>query len=165
MRRAASSIPTLQFAAQIDPAMIDDALPPQARAASMLAGRSSMNRHSAGAASAELAAVLVDVRTRLSHADLVRQYQGVEMGQRIRELTAKLHGVQLVGIAQQQQTIARLQGRHQSTHLVVGREHIRDCRIELLVAAANWQRCRTKSRKAGELIRPDSKSSSSCGSR
>jgi hypothetical protein len=83
----------------------------------------------------EFMAMNVNIRTGFTQADLVRQNQGVEVSQRVGELTAELESMQFVGITQQQQTIARLQRRHQLANLFVGREHISNRRIELFIAA------------------------------
>src|SRR5262249_54432252 len=125
---------SVEFVAQIESGMIDDAVP-AAGASGLDVGRQiieeqTLRRPGAG----DLMTMSVNVRTRLAHADLVRKDEGVEVGQRIGELTAEVAGAQLVGVAQQHQAIARLQLRYQAANLVVGREHIRNRQIELLVA-------------------------------
>ena len=62
--------------------------------------------------------------TRLANADPERQDDRVEVGQDIGELPRKLLGMQLVGVASEQQAVMGFQFWNQNAYVRVGRKNI-----------------------------------------
>src|SRR2546430_1857103 len=79
---------------------------------------------SAGCGSRQRFAVLEEARLRLTHADLVRKHQGVNMPEHLGELLLEEARVDGIGIAAEQEPVARLEPRDQVADFRVGPEDV-----------------------------------------
>ena len=109
-----------------------------------------------GLAAGELLGVLEEAALRLADADFVREDERVEVGQGVGELAAKLPGVQVAGVAAEQQSVASGQPRQDIADGIIAPEDLGIRRRKLRLLQRKPQRSITMARNSFESRRPAS---------
>src|SRR5439155_13377733 len=83
----------------------------------------------------QLLAVLEKSRVGLANANFIGQDQSIEMGQRIGELLLEAPGMQFIGVAAQEESIAGFQPRNQLANFPIRPKHVGESQLQRFIAA------------------------------